>query len=76
MDKARELAAELLKAAPLSLAAVKEAIQKTEKLTFAESYSALRSRQWPMFMQMLESEDAQEGAKAFLQGRAPVWKGK
>jgi crotonobetainyl-CoA hydratase len=76
MDKARELAAELLKAAPLSLAAVKEAIQKTEKLTFAESYSALRSKKWPLFMQMLESEDAQEGAKAFLEGRPPFWRGK
>jgi crotonobetainyl-CoA hydratase len=76
MDKARELASDLLKAAPLSLAAIKEAIQKTEKLSFAESYAALRSRTWPLFMRMLESADAKEGAKAFLEGRAPVWKGK
>jgi len=36
MDKARELASDVLKASPLSLAVIKEAIQKTEKLSFAE----------------------------------------
>jgi crotonobetainyl-CoA hydratase len=76
MDKVRELASDVLKASPLSLAARKEAIQKTEKLSFAESYAALRSRTWPLFLRMLESDDAREGAKAFLEGRAPVWKGR
>jgi len=76
MDKARALAAELLKAAPLSLAAVKEAVLMTEKLTFSESYAALRTKTWPAFMQMLASSDAQEGAKAFVERRDPDWTGK
>ncbi|MFP3977461.1 enoyl-CoA hydratase-related protein [Marinobacter sp. KMM 10035] len=75
MSAARELAHELIKAAPLSLAAIKEAIELTEGLTFAESYAALRAKEWPAFMAMLDSKDAQEGAKAFLEGRAPEWTG-
>jgi crotonobetainyl-CoA hydratase len=76
MDRARALAEELCRAAPLSLAAVKEAVHLTEKLSFEESYAALRSRSWPAFMRMLESDDAREGATAFVEKRAPRWQGR
>lgn len=75
MERARGLAQELLQAAPLSLAAVKEAVHLTEKMSFEESFGGLRSRSWPAFMKMLESSDIKEGPKAFLEKRAPVWKG-
>ena len=76
MERARAFAQDLLRAAPLSLAAIKEAVHLTEKLSFEESYAALRSRSWPAFMRMLESSDAQEGAKAFVERREPDWQGR
>ena len=76
MDSARAFANKLLKAAPLSIAAVKEAVHLTETLSFEQSYAALRSQTWPAFMKMLNSSDAQEGAKAFIEKRDPEWTGK
>jgi crotonobetainyl-CoA hydratase len=75
MERARALAEDLLRAAPLSLAAIKEAVHLTEKLSFEECYAALRSRSWPAFMRMLASSDAQEGARAFVEKREPEWQG-
>jgi crotonobetainyl-CoA hydratase len=75
MNRCREFAQDLLLAAPLTLAAIKEAINRTEQLNFEESCVALRSKTWPAFMKMLTSEDSKEGAKAFIEKRKPNWKG-
>ena len=53
MDRARAMAEDLLQAAPLSLAAIKEAVHLTEKMSFEECFESLQSRSWPAFMKML-----------------------
>ncbi|EBA00409.1 enoyl-CoA hydratase-related protein [Marinobacter sp. ELB17] len=75
MPTARSWADTLLKAAPLSLAAIKEVVNSTETSTFAECYGRLRKDTWPAFKTMLESDDSMEGAKAFGEGREPRWVG-
>lgn len=75
MGKAREFAATIIQAAPLSIAAVKEITRATAALSIPDSYALLKSGQLPHYTQMLNSEDAKEGPRAFAEKREPVWRG-
>lgn len=76
MEKARELANLIVSAAPLSIGAVKEVTRATAALGLQESYELLHSGTLPIYTQLLHSEDAQEGARAFAEKREPVWRGR
>jgi enoyl-CoA hydratase/carnithine racemase len=64
--------AQILACAPLSVQAIKQVVRATGSLSPAEA-QALRL---PALMAALQSEDAQEGVRAFQEKRKPVWQGR
>lgn len=76
MDRAREMAAEIVRAAPLSIAAIKQTVRETEAMAAADALAHLRSGAVEAYRRMLASEDAKEGPRAFAEKRAPVWRGR
>jgi enoyl-CoA hydratase len=69
---AQELAARIAVNAPLALARVKKVLRETQGLDDAEAFA----RQDEDAHSLLDSEDAHEGAVAFAEKRAPVWRGR
>ncbi len=70
---ARELADAIAAAAPLATRAVKTVVDATEGMTAARAFAAMRDV--PEYRLMLASDDAQEGPRAFAEGRPPKWTG-
>ena len=72
LTEALALAAQITANAPLSTLMTKRIIQESASWPEDEIWD----RQRPLTEFVLSSEDAQEGARAFAEKRAPVWKGK
>ena len=75
MEEARALAAEIEAAAPLATRAVKAILAATEQMSVEEAFAALRDGSIPAYDRAMASADAEEGARAFAEGRPPVWRG-
>jgi crotonobetainyl-CoA hydratase len=75
LDEARALAAEIEAAAPLATRAVKALLSATEQMTVERAFAALRDGSIPAYDRAMASADADEGARAFAEGRDPVWRG-
>ncbi len=76
MDRARQYADAMIRAAPLAIAAVKEITRATEGLSVEACYALMRSGELKAYEKMLASEDAREGPRAFAEKREPVWQGR
>ena len=69
---AQELAQRIAVNAPLALAKVKQVLRETQGLNDADAFA----RQSTDAHSLLDTEDAHEGALAFAEKRAPVWRGR
>ena len=65
-------AAQIVECAPLSVKAIKECVKETLDLPVSEAM-AMRL---PALVAALESEDSEEGPRAFQEKRKPEWKGR
>ncbi len=74
-EAARDLADQVVAAAPLSVAAILEVIRHTENLSTEDALAWLRSGSASGYERVLASADAEEGVAAFLEKRPPAWRG-
>ncbi|HEX6358083.1 enoyl-CoA hydratase-related protein [Actinophytocola sp.] len=68
---AHDLAAQILRSAPLAIAAIKEIQRATETQGVEEAFRTMRAL--PRYQTMLTSADAVEGPRAFTENRPPRW---
>lgn len=76
MAQALKLARLLEAGPPLVHAAIKEIVRDAEATSFQDSMNRITGRQLATVDRLYSSEDQQEGARAFAEGRDPVWKGR
>jgi enoyl-CoA hydratase len=72
LEGARQLAARIAVNGPLAVAATKQVLAQQQDWDTAEFWD----KQEPIIRPTFTSEDAREGALAFAEKRAPVWKGR
>jgi len=72
VNKAREIAAKILKVGPVAVRLAKQSVNQGLDLTLEEG----QKLEAKLFAQLCDTEDQKEGAQAFLEKRPPNFKGK
>lgn len=76
MERARECARQLAGGPPLVHAAIKEVSRAAEAMSFQDAMNRVGKRQFATVDVLYDSEDYWEGARAFVEQRDPVWRGR
>ncbi len=76
MSEAWNLARQLAAGPPLVYAAIKEIVRDAEDAKFQDALSRITGRMLATVDRLYASDDQLEGARAFAEGRDPVWKGR
>lgn len=72
MSKCEQIAAEIVKSAPLAVQKMKAAVMQGRDMPLPEAVKV----EHEYFQWLMQTEDAREGARAFAEKRAPKWKAK
>jgi crotonobetainyl-CoA hydratase len=74
MTAARQLAADVCWAAPLSVTAILDIERRTAQMDPIEAMGVIQ--ELPSYRAAIDSEDAQEGTNSFAEKRPAVWQGR